>query len=61
MRLCYWYNISESHSQVFRLKLADIFREGSDARKLFAKFYAVAAIGIILTVLVLLAFAARGG
>jgi hypothetical protein len=43
------------------LKLSDIFREGSDARKLFAKFYAVAAIGVILIVLVLLAFATRGG
>ncbi len=47
--------------QVIRLKLSDIFREGSEARKLFAKFYAVAAIVIILTVLVLLAFATRGG
>ncbi|MCY3798733.1 MAG: hypothetical protein OXG23_00555 [Chloroflexi bacterium] len=43
------------------MKLSDIFREGSDARKLFAKFYAVAAIGIILTVLVLLAIATRAG
>lgn len=43
------------------MKLSDIFREGSDARKLFAKFYAVAAIAIILTVLVLLAIATRGG
>ena len=42
------------------MKLSDIFREGSDARKLFAKYYAVAAIVIILTVLVLLAFATRG-
>ena len=43
------------------MKLSDIFREGSDSRKLFAKFYAVAAIGTILTVLVLLAFVTRGG
>ncbi len=42
------------------LKLSDIFREGSDARKLFGKFYAVAAILIILAVLVLLALATRG-
>ena len=47
--------------QVVRLKLSDIFREGSDARKHFAKFYAVAAIAVILTMLVLLAFATRGG
>ena len=46
--------------RVLRLKLSDIFREGSEARKLFAKFYAAAAIVIILTVLVLLAFATRG-
>ena len=46
---------------MFRLRLADIFREGSDARKLFAKFYAVAAIVVILAVLVLLAIATRGG
>ena len=43
-----------------RLKFSDIFREGSEARKLFAKYYAVAAIGLILTVLVLLALATRG-
>jgi len=42
------------------LTLSDIFSEVSDASKLFAKFYAVAAIAIILTVLVLLAFATRG-
>jgi hypothetical protein len=45
---------------VKRLKLSDIFREGSDARKLFAKFYAVAAIVVILAVLALLALATRG-
>ena len=43
------------------MKISDIFREGSDARKLFAKYYAVAAIGLILTVLILLALATRGG
>ena len=48
-------------TRVIALKLSDIFREGSDARKLFGKFYAVAAIGIILFVLVLLALATRGG
>jgi len=42
------------------LKLGDIFREGSDARKLFAKFYAVGAIVVILIVLLLLALATRG-
>ncbi|MCY3864480.1 MAG: hypothetical protein OXG68_03495 [Chloroflexi bacterium] len=42
------------------MKLSDIFREGSDARKLFAKFYACAAILIILIVLALLAIATRG-
>ena len=42
------------------MKLADIFKEGSEARKLFGKFYAFAAIAVILTVLVLLALATRG-
>jgi len=42
------------------VKLSDIFKEGSDARKQFAKFYAVLAIAVILTVLVLLALATRG-
>jgi hypothetical protein len=43
------------------LKLSDIFKEGSDARKLFGKFYAVGAIAVILAVLALLALATRGG
>lgn len=42
------------------MKLSDIFKEGSEARRRFARFYAVIAIGIILTVLVLLALATRG-
>lgn len=42
------------------MKLSDIFKEGSEARKLFAKFYAVMAIVIILTALALLALATRG-
>ena len=42
------------------MKLSDIFKEGSEARKLFGKFYAVAAIVIILAVLMLLALATRG-
>ena len=42
------------------MKLSDIFKEGSEARKLFGKFYAVAAILVILAVLVLLALATRG-
>ena len=42
------------------VKLADIFKEGSDARKQFAKFYAVLAIAIILATLALLALAIRG-
>lgn len=42
------------------MKLADIFKEGSEARKLFGKFYAVAAILVILAALVLLALATRG-
>ncbi len=46
--------------EVDALKLSDIFKEGSDARKTFGKFYAVAAIAVILTVLVLLALATRG-
>ena len=42
------------------MKLSDIFKEGSETRKLFGKFYAVAAIAVILAVLVLLALATRG-
>ncbi len=42
------------------MKLSDIFKEGSDARKRFAQFYAVIAIVIIVMVLVLLALATRG-
>ena len=42
------------------MKLSDIFKEGSEARKQFAKLYAVLAIVIILAVLVLLALATRG-
>lgn len=42
------------------MKLSDIFKEGSEARKLFGKFYAVAAIAVILIVLALLALATRG-
>lgn len=52
--------IADSDYEVDAVKLADIFKEGSDARKLFGKFYAVAAIAVILTVLVLLALATRG-
>ncbi len=43
------------------LKLSDIFREGSEARRLFGKYYAVGAIVVILLVLALLALATRGG
>ncbi len=43
------------------VRLSDIFKEGSDARKLFGKLYAVGAILVILAVLALLALATRGG
>lgn len=43
-----------------QVKLGDIFREGSEARRRFAKFYAALAIVIILTALVLLGLATRG-
>ena len=46
--------------EVGALKLSDIFKEGSEARRLFGKFYAVAAIAVILMVLALLALATRG-
>ena len=42
------------------MKLGDIFREGSEARRRFGKFYAALAIVIILTALVLLGLATRG-
>ena len=42
------------------MKLGDIFKEGSDARKRFAQLYAVIAIVIIVMVLALLALATRG-
>lgn len=47
-------------SRTVRVKLGDIFKEGSDARKRFAQFYAVFAIVVIIAVLVVLAFATRG-
>ena len=47
--------------KVTQVKLSDIFSEGSEARKLFGKYYAVGAIGIIMIGLVLLALATRGG
>ena len=43
------------------MKLGDIFREGSEARKVFARYYAVLGILTILGVLLLLALATRGG
>ena len=42
------------------LKLSEIFKEGSEARRFFGKIYALAAIGIILIVLLLLGLATRG-
>ena len=42
------------------MNLSDIFKEGSDARKRFARFYAVFAIATIVLILVLLALATRG-
>ena len=42
------------------MKLSDIFKEGSEARRLFAKFYAVLAIVTIIAALALLALATRG-
>lgn len=42
------------------VKWSEIFKEGSQARKRFAQFYALIAIGIILAVLSLLALATRG-
>jgi len=38
----------------------DIFKEGSEARQTFGKYYAVIAILVILTVLGLLAIATQG-
>lgn len=43
------------------VKLSEIFKEGSEARRNFGKLYALAAIGVILLALVLLALATRGG
>ena len=42
------------------MKISDIFKEGSEARQTFAKYYAVLAILIILSVIVLLGLATRG-
>ena len=53
-------DIAGRHSSIGTLKLADIFKEGSEARRLFGKFYALGAIVVILTVLALLALATRG-
>ena len=49
-----------SNCRMVIMKLSDIFKEGSEARKRFAQFYAVFAIVIIVLVLVLLALATRG-
>jgi hypothetical protein len=43
-----------------KMKITDIFAEGSEARQTFAKYYAVLAIITILSVLALLALATRG-
>ena len=43
------------------MKLSDIFSEGSEARRLFGKYYAVGAILAILLSLLLLGLATRGG
>lgn len=42
------------------MKVGDIFKEGSDARKAFGKYYSVLAIVVILSALALLALATRG-
>ena len=42
------------------MKLSDIFKEGSEARQTFARYYSVIAILTVLSVLVLLALATRG-
>ena len=42
------------------MKIADIFKEGSEARARFARYYALVTIGVIIVVLVLLAIATRG-
>lgn len=42
------------------MKIADIFKEGSEARQTFAKYYSVLAILTVLSVLILLALATRG-
>lgn len=49
-----------SKDKVITMKLGDIFKEGSEARKRFAQYYAVFAIVIIVSALVLLALATRG-
>ena len=41
-------------------QIADIFKENSEARQTFAKYYSVLAIVVILSVLALLALATRG-
>ena len=41
-------------------KILEIFKEGSEARRTFAKYYSVIAILTILTVLLLLALATQG-
>jgi hypothetical protein len=42
------------------MKFADIFKEGSETRQTFAKYYSVVAILTILSVIMLLALATRG-
>ena len=42
------------------MKFADIFKEGSETRQTFARYYSVIAILVILSVLAMLALATRG-
>jgi|GEM_PF-6086137 len=43
-----------------QFRFADIFKEGSETRQIFARYYSVIAILVVLSVLVLLALATRG-
>ncbi len=56
-----WKGNAEAAILVFTMKLSEIFSEGSEARRLFGKVYAVGAIAVILLALALLALATRGG
>jgi len=51
---------TQKNNESDKFQFSDIFKEGSDTRQIFARYYSVLAIVVVLTVLVLLALATQG-